>query len=176
MADSLYSPDLRRPLSQGDVIGAVRIEEAHLGQKARTYSVMAISHSCEIDKAHNKLFLAASVRPLADFSPADHQGIRDGRNLSLFYLPPHPPAITTERCVDLRQIFRVAFSSIGATGFIPVFDDTTPQRIFDGEDPRMESLSDFGIATLQGRLVAFFTRSRDLEPDRQGRFTKGDPE
>lgn len=163
MPDSLYSSSIRRGLSQGDVLEPVKIHEAHLGQKERTYSVMVLSHSCELDKPHSKTFLAAAVRPLKDFDPQLLDGIREGRLLALFYIPTNPPRILDERCVDFRQIFRVSFSEIGAVDFTAIADDLPPERIFRDDDIRIHSLSDFGVAALQGRIVAFFTRSRDME-------------
>jgi hypothetical protein len=161
--DSLYTTGLRPALSQGDVLKGVRIDEGHLGVPPRTLTVMALSHSCEIDKPHNKVMLVSNVRPLSDFNADTHEGIRDGRNLALFYLPPFPPSVIEESCVDFRQTFRVSFSAIGATDLIALNNDTPPQRVFSGTDPRVQSLSEFGVAALHGRIVAFFTRSRAFE-------------
>ncbi len=163
MPTSVYASSIRASLSQGDILGGVSIEEKHLGQKAQAYPVMALSHGCEIDKPHNRVLLVARVRVLTDFGRDDHEGIREGRLLSLFYLPPSSLA-APERCVDFRQIFRVSFEVIRATDWTTLTDDRSPQRTFSGGDPRTDSLSEFGVAALQGRIVAFFTRSRAFEP------------
>lgn len=159
MPHPLYAPALRAALSQGDILEGVRIAEPHLGAGERTFRVMALSHACEIDKEHNKVMLVGSVRPLSDFNPADHDRIRNKEVLSVFHLPADPPAVPIERCVDFRQLYRTSFSAIGATGFAVI--NGQKQRVFPGADPRTLSLSDHGITVLHGRIVAFFTRSRD---------------
>lgn len=140
----------------------MRVAEPHLGAGERTFSVMVLSHGCEIDKQHSKVLLVASVRPMRDFSPADHDRIRNRELLSLFYLPAESPNVTTEACVDFRQLFRISFEAVGATNFATI--NAEEQRVFAAADPRIRSLSDYGVAALHGRIVAFFTRSRDFEP------------
>ena len=156
MADSIVAPQLRPSLSQGDIIQNVRIVEAHISPDERTFSVMVLSHGCEIDKKNSQVVLAARVLSLAELG-GDATKIKDGSALTTFYLP------EIDQVVDFRNTFRVLFTEIGATGFKVFEGDEKPQRIFPGSDPRVHSLTDHGRSVLWGRIVGFYTRRTKVE-------------
>ena len=160
MDDTIYAPQPRESLSQGDILTDVSIAEPHLGLDEGMRTVIVLSHDCEIDKPKNQTMIVAAVVPLAQFPSEQHDSIRSGAMLSVFYLA-DPPTLAIDSCVDFRRTFRTSFVSVGATEFRLIEDKR--QRILPTTNTRILSLSDFGIAALHGRIVGFYTRSRDFE-------------
>jgi hypothetical protein len=155
--DPKLAHQLRASLSQGDILDNVTISEPSIGS-VRAGQVMVLSHCCEIDKPSSQVMIVCPVLPLPSFQ-GDPNKIRNGDALALFYLADSNGQ--PERAADLRRTSRVTYSAIGATAFIAVGKDK--QRIFSGADPRLSSLTDDGLLALHGRIVGFYTRSRDFE-------------
>lgn len=141
----LYAHSPWDVLSQGDVLSDMEITET-LGARSRTYSytVIVLSHGCEIDKREANVAICARVKPVSGERSARYaEALRDGNVAHAMYLP--ESSTLPESYVDFRGIYRVAL-------------DDARRAIAEGR--RCLSLSEAGQLALQGFVYRFFARVR----------------
>ncbi len=106
---------------------------------------IVISHGCEIDK-DSKHRIVALVRPLAPVAEEHRDVIRENRNHSYFYLPPHLEVLD-ESYVDFRRLSCI-----------------DPQLV--STDKRLASLTPDGLAQFLATFFVYITRADVADLDR----------
>lgn len=145
MSSILYAHSPWDLLSQGDVLSDMEITET-FGQKSRTnsYTVIVLSHGCEIDKRDASVAICGRVKPLSGERSARFiEALREGNVAHAMYLP--ESSTLAESYVNFRDIYRVAL-------------DDARRAIAEGR--RRLCLSDAGQLALQGFIYRFFARVR----------------